>query len=266
MIVIARSLLLAADDRQNLSGPVLLWDNLIVPGMLEADSEAEAYPAINAANPSTAERWQSESVELQYFTVASFAQRIDAIGIARHNFGSAHIGVRLEAMIDEDQWEPVTDEFIPADDRPIMIRIPSAVYSALRLRLSPDDVAPRMAVLYAGTTLVLPVPIPAPHSPLDQSRETHIVNGTSESGEFLGRIITGQSSRTSVHLQFLPIPWYYDNMQAFVERGAAGPFFFAWLPRTRPEDVGYAWLRSDPVPSMGAIWFDVTLEIGGITR
>ena len=268
MIVISRSLLLATPATARLSSPFILWRNVVTADMLSADSEAEGYPVTNLANVSTIERWHSATTDLQYVTVTSPVGEIDSVGIARHNFGTGQIAVTLEGLLpgEDAVWEALTDEYLPADDRPIVFRITSGIYAGLRLRLQPAATEPRMAVLYAGKALIMPRGITAPHAPLDQAHETQAVNGMSESGEFLGRIITGQQSRTSAQFSHLDIDWYYEHMAEFVQRGAAGPFFFAWLPVRRPRDVGFSWLTADPRPSMGSVAIDVTLEIGGIVR
>lgn len=42
-------------------------------------------------------------------------------------------------------------------------------------------------------------------------------------------------------------------MPGFAEHARSGlPFFFAWLPYTYPDEVGYAWTQSDLRPEIQA--------------
>lgn len=67
----------------------------------------------------------------------------------------------------------------------------------------------------------------------------------SESGNFLGRIVVGQSLETALSLQNITPSWYRSNMEPFVTAAREAPFFFAWRPGSYPRELGYAWLAKD---------------------
>lgn len=264
MIILSRSLLLGAAPGVKLSTPIILWNSLVTTNTLDVSSEDEDYPAINLATDSTIEYWRAADTDPVTIELDLEGEQIDAVGIARHNLGSSHATLTVEAFVD-GAWEEVIAPQMLADDSPAMFRFVPTFAASLRITIEGGTAPAQIAVLYAGKLLVMPTGLDIGHVPLDQALETRVVNGRSESGNFLGRIITGQSAQTSAQFSNLDLDWYYDEMVPFIDRGMSGPFFFAWLPQSRPDDVGFAWLNSDPRPSLNSLYCDVSLDIGGIT-
>jgi len=120
--------------------------------------------------------------------------------------------------------------------------------TALRLKMQPGLAPPEAAVLYAGRLLILQRRVYVGHTPINYGRKTSVTNGMSESGNFLGRIVVGQSLETVLSLTNLTPSWYRSNMEPFVTAAREAPFFFAWRPGSYPREVGYAWLNNDPQP------------------
>lgn len=269
MIVLSQSLVIgAAPPTVPLDTPIILWRSLVNLDTLTVSSEAVDYPAINLANDSTIEVWRAADLAPVSIEVAINGSEVDAVAFARHNFGSTHAEIAVEVEVAEGEgtaWEEVVAAQLLADDSPVLFRFAPVTTTRVRISITNGSTAPSAAVLYVGKLLVMPTGITAGHVPLDQALQSQVVNGRSEAGNFLGRLITGQSAQTSASFEMLPIDWYYDEMEAFVARGTTGPFFFAWLPMSRPDDVGFSWLMSDPRPSMGSVFFDLTLDYGGIT-
>lgn len=270
MIVISRGLLLSPVAGINLSAPIILWNSLVTTQTVTASSSATDYPADNLATDSTVEYWRAATTSPVTLSVNTSGHEVDAVAFARHNFGSTGATLTVEALVSveggEDEWVEIVEPRILANDRPVLFRFAPLLANAVRVTIEGGTAAAQAAVFYAGKLLVMPHGITAGHVPLDQALNTQVVNGQSEAGNFLGRIITGQSASTSAQFNAIPIDWYYAEMAPFVDRGTAGPFFFAWLPFSRQQDVGFAWLNADPRPVMGTRYFDLTLDIGGITR
>lgn len=270
MIVISRGLLLSPTAGANLSAPVILWNPLVTRDTITVSSADADYPGENLATDSTVEYWRAATTDPVTIEIETAGQEIDAVAFARHNFGSSGATVTVEALVsvdgEDDEWIEVSEGRVLANDRPVLFRFAPLYALTIRVTILGGSAPASAAVCYVGKLLVMPHGITAGHVPLDQALETQVVNGLSEAGSFLGRIITGQSASTPAQFQMLPIDWYYEQMAPFVDRGTAGPFFFAWLPMDRPADVGFTWLKSDPRPVMGSLYFDVTLDLGGITR
>lgn len=272
-IVISRAIVLSAavaalgGDR-----PVIGWDNRFVASGVTADSEAAGFPASNLANPSTAARWQSASTADQYVTFAiSGGDPIDYIGIARHNLGSAGVNVSVEIPDEASpgDWIEIFPAAVLAGDAPALLRFEAVFASEVRLRLQPVGTAPRIAVVYVGKLLVLPVGFEPGLVPLPFAANDEIATARSESGDFLGRIVTDQKLATAVSIQYLDDAWFRANMGPFVRVARTRPFFFAWMPATYPADVGYAWLESDLRPqavrTMAGVKVHLNLQIAAVS-
>jgi hypothetical protein len=132
------------------------------------------------------------------------------------------------------------------------------------LRLQPGTAAPTIAVVYCGALLVLQRRMYVGHTPINMGRDVSHASHRSVSGNFLGRIVLGRKTGTSVALQNLTPDWYRTYMHPFVLAAEEIPFFFAWRPSSYPNEIGYAWLTQDPKPSNqrtnGMMQVDLQLE------
>jgi hypothetical protein len=250
MIVVSRNLQLALPDAfgLNADSPIIGWHNLVELSNISADEEADNYPATQLANPATNLLWRGQSAAEQHLTLSiAYPDPIDYLAVARHNFGSAAIPVSVEGNDGSGFTELVQETVLP-DDAPALFRWEPASLTALRLRMQPGLAPPEGAVLYAGKLLILQRRLYVGHTPIKYGRKTMVINGRSESGNFLGRIVLGQSLESEASLQNITPSWYREHMDPFVEAARERPFFFAWRPGTYPREVGYAWLIGDPQP------------------
>mgnify|MGYP000417419588 FL=1 len=101
----------------------------------------------------------------------------------------------------------------------------------------------------AGDLLVMERRIYSGHTPISQARKTVVSNNRSESGKFLGRIVTGESRETTASFRLFTPEWTRAHMPAFLLAAEERPFFFVWRPATYPNEVGYVWLVDDPMPT-----------------
>lgn len=97
MLVISSAIVLSPADAALPPGtPRILWDNIVTFGTIAADSEAAGYPATNLANPATNQEWRAEAAgDVKIAITVGVVADQSAVGIARHNFGSAGIAVSL---------------------------------------------------------------------------------------------------------------------------------------------------------------------------
>jgi hypothetical protein len=165
-------------------------------------------------------------------------------------------------------WVEIVQETLLGDDTPALFRFTPQPLAAVRMRLGAGLAIPRAAVFYAGKLTVLQRRIYVGHTPLPYGRATNITNGRSESGNFMGRIVTGSRTQTSVHLANLTPAWYRTELEPFLQAAQEAPFFFAWRPSSYPREVGYAWLTNDPQPSNQRSngMMQVELQMAGIVR
>ncbi len=272
-IVISPSVVLSASaDEIGANAPILGWQSLVMLAGVSASYEDVNYPASNLANASTAQAWRSTSTAAQYLVVALHGtDAVDYVGLARHNLGSGLVAVSVE--IDDPEspgdWIEVASAVLLPDDGPAVIRFDEVYPTALRVKLVPAAVMPRLAVLYVGKLLVLQRGLQPGHVPLPFAASDDIVTGQAESGDFLGRIVTRQSLTTSVSIIGLGYDWFHANMAAFVKRARVTPFFFAWMPELYPNEVGYAWITNDVRPeaqmAQSGVVVSVNLDLGAVT-
>jgi hypothetical protein len=255
------------------NNPVIGYENLVTVANVSATTVADGFPASNLANPSTNLRWLgvSGSPEAdEYITVAvDAAEPLDYIAIARHNLGSAQIAVSVEYLdvdASPDAWEELIAPVMLPHDSPALFRFPPAAYTAVRLRLQPGNAAPTIAVVYAGALLVLQRRVYVGHTPINYGRTTKVTNARSESGDFLGRIVLNETTKTTLNLLNLTPDWYRSYMEPFLIQAQEHPFFFAWRPSDYPREVGYAWLTNDPAPTNALAngMMSVALEMAGV--
>ncbi|NGP19292.1 hypothetical protein [Devosia aurantiaca] len=239
------------DEDENGNFPVIGWHNLITINNVSASYENEAYPATNLANPSTAARWQSTQSTVQYITIdVQDGDGVDYVGLARHNFGSTGATVEVQALPigTTSAWQTVSEERLLPNDQPTILRFERQPVGGVRLRIVPNGVPPRLAVMHVGRLLQMPRGLQEGHVPAHLASSDDIVTGLAESGDYLGRLVTRQALSSGVSFKFISKHWFDANMLDFVRVARGAPFFFAWMPDLYPDEASYAWTTSDIRP------------------
>lgn len=260
MIVISRALSIAPDAGEPLTHPVLGWQNVATSAILHTDTQEEDNPRTNLLNYSTNLIWRSLIAgegEEEHITIdlADYLEEVDYIAVARHNFGTAGIVCSVEYIPDTAEspqdWTELVEEQLLADDGPVIFRFTPAVYASLRLRLqvSSLQIPPEAAVFYVGKLVVFEQGVQGDYTPLPFGRVANVVNGRSERGDFLGRIVVGAHTESQANFANLTPAWVRTHLEPFLEVSAETPFFFAWSPDAYPYEVGFAWLENDPQPA-----------------
>jgi hypothetical protein len=253
MIYFSDGLLASVIDpaASDLNAPLFGYRSLVTPASVTSDTAAAGYPVTNVANVSTASFWRADDTTEQYINVGiSPAETVDYVGIARHNFSTAGVAVSIETQEGSgDPWVEVIEPSIPANNNALIFRFESQTAFGVRIKLGAGTVAAEIAVVYVGQILTSSQRIYVGHSPITLNRQVEVVSGLSESGNYLGRIVTGSSLSTSVSLTHLEPDWYRTNFDPFVLAAQTVPFFFAWRPFSYPDEVAFAWLTNEPQPS-----------------
>lgn len=266
-IVISSALVVAnTSDGLSLNHPVIGWHNVVTATNIASDATQANYPASNLANPATNLQWRADNMALQYLTITTNEiDPIDYVAVAGHNWSSAAIAVSIEGFI-SSVWTTIVEAVILPNDGPALFRFTAQSLSKVRIKLAAGSAMPRAAVVYCGKLLVIERKVYVGHTPLPHARKFSIANGRSESGNFLGRIVLGESRESTVPLSLITPAWYRANMDKFLAVADETPFFFAWRPQAYPREVGYGWLIDDPMPTptgpSNLIAFD--LKVGGV--
>ena len=252
MLYIHSALLLDSAYQTDANSPLIGYHNAVTVTGLVSDTAEAAYPVTNLANPATHLFWRAASTAVQDVTadLSAYGGLVDYVAIASHNFASEQIEVSVEGSTNGTTFPHVlATGVIPADDGPLMFRFTAGVYLKVRVTFQTGTAAAQMAVLYAGKLLVGERRIYVGHTPITYGRKLRVTNGRSESGNFLGRIVTGEGRMSSVDFQNLTPTWYRSYLDPFFLAAQEAPFFWAWRPGKYPNEVGYAWLDGDPTVS-----------------
>lgn len=248
------------------NSPIVGWESLVGTSNVTASSAAAGYPVSNLANPSTVSRWRATSSAANNLTLASANLPINYLAIARHNLAEAGVGASIQVNTGGGLSEVIPNA-IPADGRPLIFQFATANYTQVRLVLAAGSAAAEIAVMYVGLLLTLQRRIYVGHTPVTFGRSADVMNGMSEDGNFLGRIVRNELRETSVALRNLTPLWYRNKMDPFVESGIQQPFFFAWRPGTYPRETGFGWFPSVPKPvnSLSNGMMSVDFSVRGVT-
>ena len=268
MIVFSDALVAAKGPAYTFNLPVVHYDNLVTAANITADFEDSDYPVTNAANPQTRSVYKSGSTSDGNVTVTlPGTDLVDSVGIARHNLGSSVCTFSIWGITADPGavYEELIPDTLLGDDTPALFLFEEGYLVGLQIRFSPDAVAPQMAVLYVGKSLMLLRSVKPGHRPITYARSRDVLQGRSQSGEYLGTIITQERLSTPVEITLLDPVWYFANMQPFIDV-CHEPFFFAWRPDQYPDQVGYAWATNDPQPSIGQFTgeVDISLELSAV--
>lgn len=243
--MLIRSLDVVDDDY-----PLIGYDQIITEANIAADSSDPDYPVTRLANRQTHKYWQSLSQATQYITVTTDGVTpVDYLAVIGHNFAGYSITASWENYI-SGAWVEIGDPIYPDNGDPIVWQVAPQVMPQFRLKLEvTGSVHPRIAVLQAGQILTMEQRIYSQHVPLPYGFKTNAPNGWSESGNFLGKIVVGETRESTASFKLITPEWFRTNIPAFMESAQTQPFVFVWRPAEYPEEVGYAVLKSDLIPA-----------------
>ncbi len=151
----------------------------------------------------------------------------------------------------------------PSDDLPLILRFEPQVMATITLTLVYSGDVPEAAVIYCGKLLQLErsIDIQNDHVPISMGRKLSVVNGLSESGNFLGRIVLNEVRESTASFAHFQPDWYRANFDPFIDAAQELPFFWAWNPSEYPLEVGYVWLVNDPQAQVSPVTRRVAVEL-----
>lgn len=261
MIHFSSSIVLANFYGEDAGKPTFMWENYVDYSGITAQYEDDNNPATNLANPQTSSYWKSTSLASQTLLFDILPEKqVDAVCIARHNFGSGAIGIKIEGITADvgATWQTLI-ELDPSSDAPLMAIFQSDFYIQVRITLTPTDVFPQAAVMYIGPMLRMMLEIPPGYQLGTDARDIEIASGISESGEFLGDIIIGQTLDAPVEFKLLDPLWYRAQMRPFLF--ARVPFFFAWAPLIFPDEVLFGKFNGNTKPVVNQVTGEIDISL-----
>lgn len=222
----------------------LCYQNIVNASNISATSELSGFPATNMANPATAFGWEATSTADQTITIDNpNRSTVDYIGIARHNLSQD--GLQIRVRFDGVTVQPYSS--VSAKQAQLFL-FSEATPEIIQIDITGASNPAKLAVIYAGLSVMLERNIYVGHTPINYGRERTVVNGVSQGGEFLGEVVTNETLKTTVDLQNLTPLWYRATLDPYFAQNPRNPCFWAWRPQTYPAEVGYAWVEGNPQP------------------
>lgn len=246
---------IAGIEDANLDNPVIGINNQVTASNITGvTSQDPNFPASNMGNPSTALVWKSLIIAGSGQVVCqiplSNPTTVNYLGVAKHNFGSDQSLIYIQQFV-SGAWISIFAGVVVPNDGPVIFRWDGCNPAAtdIRLIVINNTLLSTAAVVYIGSLTMLPRRIYVGHTPITMGRATNVVNGMSESGNFLGRLILGEARGTSFSQKNVNASNMRTIIDPFVKLAQSIPFFFAWRPLSYPFEVGYCWLNGDVKPS-----------------
>lgn len=116
----------------------------------------------------------------------------------------------------------------------------------VRLTVTSADAMPKMAVVYIGEAMVMPIePEGSGFMPITLSRQTTLHRSLSSGGQFLGQNFRSNGLEGDISFIVLDPAWYRATFDQFVQSARKLPYFVAWWPEQYPEEVAYVWSPDD---------------------
>lgn len=258
MIYISNALYLANLEAQG-TKPVIGWHSIVTRDTIAATSQLTDRPVENLWTPDTSMCWEGLSTGTMYITIDNpTAEPVNYIGIAKHNFGSGEVAYTLQESTDEFSWTDVFAEKVVTTDRAIIHHFDATDSPYFRLKMVATAEAPIIAHLKLGSLLILERPMYVGHSPATLSPKAKRIANGSESGQYLGQVVTRRWYQSECKQENCDPSWVRSNLVEFINHvqvgrnddgTAQGTFFFAWRPADYPDEVIYGWTNDDIEPS-----------------
>jgi hypothetical protein len=253
-----------ADINEN--NPIIGYQSVLTDVDIIATEYVTGRSALNMWNPSTSSLWEGQTVTAtptatttQYVTLINSANLpVDYLAIARHNLGTVGYTYTVQHSTDAGAtWADITTARVIATDQAIFDYFDEKTSDQFRIKLektltgAPAVIdGPVIAHVKLGKAFVLQRRIYAGHKPGTITKKVKkIVNG-SESGEYLGAIVTRsyyttdcqQDNNSPEFVRTYVKPFIaHVNGHTAVDGSAPCTFFFSWRPSDYPDEIVYGW-------------------------
>jgi hypothetical protein len=212
--------------------PIILADNAFLDGIPTATDTASGYDVLNIRDLKTYTEWAAASGGTKYLTIdRGSAKAADALGIFKHNLGTAAASVSVESS-DTGAWAGEEVQrlapFTPTNDKAILKTFTSASARYWRVKIVTAGIAPRLAVCLLGARLTFSFPPESPFAPARESVEGE--TRRSKMGQVLGTVVRFKPYRITPTFKFPSRAWADASLYPWWENWASNlwPFFWAW--------------------------------------
>lgn len=222
-----------------------------------------------AANDYTYQRWACGTLPSNWTLVAAANVNVDTVFIAAHNLGTTGSTVLIQTASTLGGAFTTRATIVPTDDTAIavMFNNAGAAYSVreIRVQVTGASGVVQIGIIRAGVALQMTQPVFGGAKPIGLNRAVETRHAISETGQWLGRMIQRQASRTDMNWTHLAGDWYRSTFQPFAMALPQTPFGLIQNPSAMAESVAWCWTDAAPMPSNMGIkgYMEVSLSISG---
>jgi len=233
-----------------------------IAGTVTADGTNGAL----ATNDFTFQRWSCGVTPSNWTIVTAADASVDTVFIAAHSLAGTTVAVQTSATVGGAFTTRATVN--PTDNSAIAVMFNNAgapyVIRELRLVVT-GGAAAGLGIIRAGVALQMQRPVFGGISPIGLSRIVETRHGISETGQWLGRTVQRQATRTSMPWKHLTSSWYRSDFEPFALTLPQKPFGLIQNALRMPESVAWCWTDQPPAPSNMGIrdFMEVTLDVTG---
>jgi hypothetical protein len=204
--------------------------------------------------PNTYERYTPSSSPTTVKFQLTTPSPVDFVAIGAHNAGTHDGGTDILISYATTVGGALTDianmQF--TDNKARMITFDSVTVAEIAITFDTATTGLELGVIYAGEALRMEQPIYGGHSPQALGAETNYQSPLSDTGQFLGRNITSEGTRTQYQWQNLTPSFVYGEFASFIDTSKESPFFIKWRPDLY-EDTSFCHTTNDIKPkNMGS--------------
>lgn len=223
-----------------------------------------------ATNDYTFQRWACGALTATWNLVTAADASVDTVFIAAHNLGSTGSTVAISTAATVGGAHTTRATITPTDDSAIaaMFNNVGVAYTVreVKLTITGASALAEIGIIRAGVALQMERPVYGGIQPIGLTRLVETRHSISETGQWLGRTIQRQASRTAMPWQNLTAAWYRSNFAPFALTLPQTPFGLIQNPSKMPESVAWCWTDETPQPeNMGTRdLMAVSLNITGL--
>lgn len=205
-----------------------------------------------ATNDYTFQRWACGTLTATWNLVTAADASVDTVFIAAHNLGSTGSTVAISTASSVGGAHTTRATVVPTDDSTIAVMFNNAgtAYTVreVKLTITGASALAEIGIIRAGVALQMERPVYGGIQPIGLTRLVETRHSISETGQWLGRTIQRQASRTSMPWQNLTAAWYRSTFAPFALTLPQTPFGLIQNPSKMPESVAWCWTDETPQP------------------
>lgn len=248
--------------------PRIGYDNVVTEANVLGSTSLAGFPADSVGNALTYELWKPSELPAALDIDAGAPVTADYVAFGAHNLSGCRITLSystdgstytptVEGVVVRNKagmmlFEPVTARYWRLDilgwatSPTLSLDFVNRVY-AVGDYTEADDTY--LGVLYLGRALQMERGIYQGHTPGEFARNDEIRPSVSEGGQWLGRTVVRKGYDTSYSFSNLRADWVRSTLAPFLDAAVTDPFFIAWRPETKADEVLLGWTQGPIVPT-----------------